>query len=91
MDQVRPIFRTEAFDPETLQVLAQSYENAIDILKGTGEIERLSGSMPERLAQRIVMLGQCGERNITRLTIEALKFIRGYPERLSDDYPLRTE
>lgn len=66
----------EALEPETLVVLAASYDRAVEILTHTGELRDRSLAVSELLAQRIIKLGQEGERDLTRLTHDALKFVR---------------
>lgn len=66
----------EALEPETLIVLAASYDRAIEILTHTGELQNQSPAVLELLAQQIIKLGQEGRRDPTRLTIDALKFVR---------------
>lgn len=66
----------EALEPETLVVLAASYDRAVEILTHTGELRDRSPAVSELLAQKIIKLGQEGKRDPTHLTIEALKFVR---------------
>lgn len=75
MGQSIPSFQ-DALEPETLAVLAASYDRAIEILTRTGELRDRSPAVSELLAQQIIKLGQEGRRDPTRLTIDALKFVR---------------
>jgi hypothetical protein len=84
MGQNIPLFQ-DALEPETLIVLAASYDRAIEILTHTGELRDSSSAVSELLAQRIIKLGREGELDPTRLTIDALKFIRA-----SDVFDKRT-
>ncbi|MDT3683731.1 MAG: hypothetical protein RO009_01650 [Pseudorhodoplanes sp.] len=68
--------RQEALEPETLAVLAASYDRAIEILTHTGELRDRSPAVSELLAKKIIELSQEGKRDPTRLTIDALKFVR---------------
>ncbi len=75
MSQSIPLFQ-DALEPEALVVLAASYDRAIEILTHTGELRDRSPAVSELLAQRIIELGQEGQRDPARLTIDALKFVR---------------
>lgn len=66
-------------------MLAASYDRAIEILTCTGELRDRSTAVSELLAQRIIKLAQEGNRDPTRLTIDALKFVRA-----SDIFDKRT-
>lgn len=75
----------DALEPETLIMLAASYDRAIEILTYTGELRDRSPAVSELLAQQIIKLGQEGKRDPARLTIDALKFVRA-----SDVFSKRT-
>ena len=72
-------FRSETLDPETLLSLADSYDRAIAVLRQTGELHGDTDAISDLVAKRIVDLAGRGERDLKRLTIEALKFVRASP------------
>jgi hypothetical protein len=76
MGQIDQIFRSEALDPEMLLSLADSYDRAIAVLRQTGELRGDIDAISELVAKRIVDLAGRGERDLQRLTIGALKFVR---------------
>jgi hypothetical protein len=56
--------------------LGAAYDRAIEILMKTGEVRDPRGDVSELLAQRIIELGHCGQRDEVRIVIDALKFVR---------------
>jgi len=76
MGEINPVFWSETLDPETLLSLADSYDRAIAVLRQTGELRGDIDALSELVAKRIVDLAGSGERDLQRLTIEALKFVR---------------
>jgi hypothetical protein len=77
--QTKPIFRSDILDSETLLSLADSHDRAIAVLRQTGELRGDADAISELVAKRIVDLAGRGERDLHRLTIEALKFVRASP------------
>jgi hypothetical protein len=76
MGQTIPIFINEALDPDTLASLAESYDRVLDILSQTGEMRSAPDDLPEILAEHMIHIAACGERDSQRLTIAALKYVR---------------
>ncbi len=62
------LFRVTAFDPETLNVLCQAYDQARGSLHDNGQPHIVN----EVIAQRIIALAQNGERDPDRLCAGAL-------------------
>jgi hypothetical protein len=77
--ETNPIFQSETLDPETLLSLADSYDRAIAVLRQTGELRGDIDAISELVAKHIVDLAGRGERDLQRLTIGALKFVRASP------------
>ena len=66
MSNVIPIFKNAAFEPELLHIMGQAYDLACKQLNGAGDLVK------EVVAQRIVNLVVCGERDPLALCNEAL-------------------
>ena len=68
-------FLRDSFDPETVAILASAFDAAWDILQKSGSplaSEAHAATTRERLAKRIIEMGQKGVRNHQRLVKDAI-------------------
>ena len=68
-------FLRDSFDPETVAILASAFDAAWDILQKSGSplaSEAHAATTRERLAKRIIEMGQKGVRNHQRLLKDAI-------------------
>jgi hypothetical protein len=68
-------FLRDSFDPETVAILASAFDAAWDILQKSGSplaSEAQAATTRERLAKRIIEMGQKGVRNHQRLVEDAI-------------------
>ena len=68
MEEVRNLFYSTGFDPETVKTLCAAYDKACKSLHDTGQPDIVS----EIIAQRIISLAKQGERDADRLCEGAL-------------------
>lgn len=72
---ITPFLRGAAFNPEAIAILGAAFDAAWDTVQKCGSPladEAQAAITRERLAKRIIELGQKGERNHQRLVEEAL-------------------
>jgi hypothetical protein len=75
---VTPRFTDAGFDPETVVLLASAFETAWSVVQKSGSplaAPEHADATRERLAKRIIELGQRGERNAQRIVDDALTHI----------------
>jgi hypothetical protein len=68
-------FLRDSFDPETVAILASAFDAAWDILQKSGSplaSDAHAATTRERLAKRIIEMGQKGVRNHQRLVKDAI-------------------
>jgi hypothetical protein len=73
-------FLRDSFDPETVAILASAFDAAWDILQKSGSplaSDAHAATTRERLAKRIIEMGQKGVRNHRRLVEDALAHLTG--------------
>ena len=61
--------KRQAFDPETVEILAAAYEAALKLLR----ISNTDNAINETIAQRIIDIAQKGVRDPAKLCAAALK------------------
>jgi hypothetical protein len=70
-----PFLKGNAFDPEAVRILAAAFDAAWDIVRKTGgplASDAQAMTARERLAKRIIEMGQKGMRNHQRLVEDAI-------------------
>ena len=75
-----PFLRGAAFDPEAIAILGAAFDAVWDTVRKSGSPladEAQAAITRERLAKRIIELGQKGERNHQRLVEDALAHLTG--------------
>jgi hypothetical protein len=75
-----PFLRGNAFDPEAVAILGAAFDAAWDIVQKSGSPlpdEAQAATTRERLAKRIIEMGQKGARNHKRLVEDALAHLTG--------------
>ena len=65
---IYPIFRSAAFDPETVMIMSAAYEDALRVLKLADRADPIT----EIVARKIIEVARTGESNRTRLRDKAL-------------------
>jgi hypothetical protein len=75
-----PFLRGSSFDPEAVAILGAAFDAAWDVLQKSGSPLGSDGqamTTRERLAKRIIEMGQKGMRNHKRLVEDALAHLTG--------------
>jgi hypothetical protein len=77
---ITPFLREGSFDPEAVAILGAAFDAAWDALQKSGSplaSDAQAVTTRERLAKRIVEMGQKGMRNHQRLVEDALAHLTG--------------
>ena len=77
---IAPFLREGSFDPEAMAILGAAFDAAWDALKKSGSplaSEAQAMTARERLAKRIIEMGQKGIRNHQQLVEDALAHLTG--------------
>jgi hypothetical protein len=75
-----PLLKGNAFDPEAVRILAAAFDAAWDALQKSGSplaSDAHAITTRERLAKRIIAMGQKGMRNHQRLVEDAFAHLTG--------------
>lgn len=73
---ITPFLRGQAFEPETIDIMAKAFVRTCDTL---GLSER-DDALTQLLAQKIIELAQCGFKNPTALHLAAIKEFKSNPQ-----------
>jgi hypothetical protein len=66
---------TSAFDPETIRILTAAFEAAWRSLRAGDGLGPDTDEARDRLAKRIILVAQGGERNLRKLPDDAIAFM----------------
>jgi hypothetical protein len=79
-----PFLRDSSFDPEAVAILGAAFDAAWDALQKSGSPLASDVTTRERLAKRIIEMGQKGMRNHQRLVEDARAHLTGKDQRESN-------
>ena len=79
-----PLLRDNSFDPEAVAILGAAFDAAWDALQKSGNPLASDVTTRERLAKRIIEMGQKGMRNHQRLVEDARAHLTGKDQRESN-------
>ena len=80
---IAALLKNAAFDPETVALLSAAFDPAWNTVEKSGSPLATGGQAPltrERLAKRIIEMGQKGERDRQRLVNDALAHLAKAPD-----------
>ena len=65
-----------SFDPDTIRILTEVFENAWRTVSGSSAVAEGSETARNRLARQIILLAQAGERDPAQLRDNAIAFMQ---------------